>query len=223
MARKYNTWYQKESRGGSRFVDISKPENYERLTKEEKHYLEYQERTYKYSAEDTAEAYRKDYDKSMRINAAAREYQMLTGELYEQSLESYGESYMLALDIVGHSELRPLFRSIWNRLSPTEREAFSRDVIPTIPIFYRTARVAGAAKTNQVGETQIEGAMEELGTELLKQAIEKGINIRYYLRKYELSETLFGMSYEELRDSARSEGLSIKRYVENLLDGSYEG
>ena len=221
--KKYSTWYQQESRGGRKFVDVSIPENYEKLTPIEKHYLEYQERVYKYSVEDTAEAYASHYDSSMRRNAAARQYQMFTGELYTKSLDTYFENYMTALGFVAHSEMKNLFKRVWKTMSYTDRESFTRDVLPVIPVFYKVSHKADSANTNQVGTTQIEGAMEELGKELLKEANSRGINIIYYLHNDALTQQVFGMSWKELRDYAHAnKGISVKEYVESVLSNSNE-
>lgn len=175
------TWYQKVSRNGQRYIDISNPYNATRLTPEEYAYLTYQTRVYGYDALaniDEYHKYRKSRNKEFMQKARAQQYELLTGVKYRESLDTFGENYRTALDFNGYSFMKPLFDKVWNKLSYTEREQFGSYDLPNIPIFYKVKQKAESGKKeNQINSTQIDSAMKELADTLLRSAIDYKVRL----------------------------------------------
>lgn len=186
MARKpkikdTRTWYQKVSRGGTRYIDLTKPYNALRLTKEEYHYLEYQQRVYGFdffANTDAYKEYKRERNKEFMKNLRYRQYEILTGEQYRKSLNTFADNYKTALRYNGYSFMDELFDKVWNKLSYEDRELFGSKDLPDIPIFYNTKlKAESGKKTGQVSSLTIESSMKELAETLLKTAVDNNIRL----------------------------------------------
>lgn len=176
------TWYQKVSRGGTRYIDLTKPYNALKLTKEEYHYLEYQQRVYGYEFAANTEAYqqyRKERNTEWIEKLRKQQHDILTGERYRHSLDVFFENYKTALDYNGYSFIKPLFEKVWDKMSYEDREFFGSKDLPDIPIFYTTKlKAESGKKSGQVSSLTIESSMKELGDVLLRSAVENNIELK---------------------------------------------
>lgn len=203
------TWYQEASDFGRRYVDLTIPENFAKLTSEEKIYLSYQQRVYKYDIEATTEA----VQKGIFAKAHARDlYKILTGELFRKSLDTFGENYATAINYnLGDTSVGDLFQRIWKRMDYSERYNFATFDLPEIPIFYKL-KMKAEGRTNQALSLAIENAIEIISSEVIKQAFRK--NIRFNYNKFK-EAILYATGYtiEDIREIAKEEGISIKSII----------
>lgn len=173
------TWYQKVSQGGKRYIDLSNPYNLARLTLDERYYLNYQEKSFGYNLEANIAEYHKYRNKKAFRELANKmrkqQYDLLSGQKYRQSLDTYGENYETAMKFNGYSGLVPLFKSVWGGLNYHDKENFGRNDLPLIPIFYKIKLKADSGKKeNQIGELQVDSAMEDLAMRLLEEYANNG-------------------------------------------------
>ena len=203
------TWYQEASNYGRRYVDLTIPENFARLTPQEKVYLDYQQRVYKYDIEATTEAVREG---SFACSHAKDLYRILSGDLYRKSLDTFGENYATAINYnLGDSAIGDLFKRVWARMDYSERYNFASFDLPEIPIFYKL-KLKAEGRTNQASSIAIESAIENISTEIIRQAFEK--NIRFNYNKFkEAILYATGYSIEDIRGIAKAEGVSIKSLI----------
>ena len=180
--RDTRTWYQKVSRGGTRYINLNNPYNLSRLTMDELFYLDYQKRVYKYDLNANISEYskyRKSRNREFMRSARMSQYDLLSGKLFRKSLDTYKENYKTALSFNGYSFLGDLFDKVWDRLSYYEKDSFAINDIPEIPIFYKIKlKAESKSKENQIGERQIHSSMKELARKLLKTAVDYNLDLK---------------------------------------------
>ena len=214
MAKKNLTWFQSVSKGGRNFVDLTNPINLAKLSNEERMYLEYQQRVYKYDLEANTQAFK---NSTFGSSYARTQYKILTGELYHQSLDTFGINYAKAIEYnTGDGALSSLFSRLWNRLSYTDKYNFSTLDLPEIPIFYKIKLVADS-KTNQANSISVEFALQQIASQVIRESFNR--NVKFNYRKFKQAiEYATGYDYDEIKEIAKEERMTIKSIIlRNLL------
>lgn len=198
------TWFQKVSRGGQRYIDLSNPYNLSHLSDKELYYLEKQQKWFHYDISANTRAAYLDLDKEMRANRRSRQQAMLSGELYREGLEMYKENYVEAINFTGNGRLSYIFEAVWDSLSESEKTVFTEDDIPEIPLFYKTKLVAETGKKhNQVAGKIVSSHIKQLEEVLKDYVVEKNIKLNMNPKDFKSDKDM--KFYNDFIKNARKE------------------
>ena len=217
MKKKDNrTWYQKVSRGGKRFIDLSNPYNLKHLTNKEMKYLLFQEETHRYNFTENTKAYRsKGITEFEKIGLRNAQRMMLSGKFYREALNNYGDAYKAGLEFNVYGDLAKLFEKVYDKLSYATKELISIEDLPNLPIFYKI-RGKSDSKRNDIEPTSAEYAIKKTARILIEYGINR-LDLSEIINNKQALQLGLGLNIEELNSEAKEKGKSIKEIIKSKL------
>lgn len=210
------TWFQKVSRGGKRFIDLSNPYNLKHLTAKELQYLNFQRDMHRYNVHENTLAYRqKGVTRFEKMGLIAAQQRLMKGVEYRKALNNYGEAYAQGLRFNGYSEIADIFEKVYGKMNYNDKYNWSLNDLPELPIFYKIKGKAEASK-NDVEPKSAEYAMKSAAMNIVIEALDR-FGVGEILSNKQLLNMAFGLSREDIEGEALDRNKSVEQILREKL------